>query len=186
VNTAELEAKRKAEEDARAAAEARRRADEEAKRKAEEAARAAAEARRRAEEDAQRQALAARQKAEADRCQSELATAVKSGSIKFQRASAELEGSSVATLDALARIASSCPAARIEVGGHTDAEGTAERNQRLSERRANSVADYLKRAGVDAARLTAIGYGQEKPIADNATAEGRALNRRIEFTVRTQ
>lgn len=158
-------------------------AEQEAARRADE------EARRRAEEEARRQAqaaAAARAQAEAQRCQTSLAAVVKDGVINFKRASADIENDSVSTLDRLAKIAVSCPDARIEVGGHTDAEGVPERNQRLSERRAIAVLDYLKRSGVDGARLTAVGYGEAKPVADNATAEGRARNRRIEFTVKAQ
>jgi len=76
-----------------------------------------------------------------------------------------------------------CPAFKISVEGHTDSEGIPERNNPLSERRAKAVSDYLTAAGVDASRLSTVGYGAERPIADNETAAGRAKNRRIEFKV---
>ena len=73
----------------------------------------------------------------------------------------------------------------VEVAGHTDAVGSDAYNQKLSERRAKSVASYLESKGVDAAHLAPVmGYGKSKPIATNDTAEGRAQNRRVELVVR--
>lgn len=71
-----------------------------------------------------------------------------------------------------------------EIAGYTDNVGDAAANQKLSEERANAVRNYLIKQGVPAESLTAIGYGQENPIADNSTEEGRTKNRRIEFNVR--
>jgi outer membrane protein OmpA-like peptidoglycan-associated protein len=88
------------------------------------------------------------------------------------------------TLRELAEIAKERPAFRIEIEGHTDAEGTDERNQRLSDRRARAVADFLTREGVEANRLSTVGYGATRPVADNDTEDGRARNRRIEFIVK--
>lgn len=70
-----------------------------------------------------------------------------------------------------------------EIAGYTDNVGDAAANQKLSEERANAVRNYLIAQGVPADQLVAVGYGQEDPIADNETAEGRAQNRRIEFKV---
>ncbi len=76
------------------------------------------------------------------------------------------------------------PGAKIEVDGHTDSTGTDAYNQKLSERRAAAVKDYLiKEAGVDSSKITAIGYGKTKPVADNKTAAGRAKNRRVEILI---
>ncbi|MBI2345962.1 MAG: OmpA family protein [Deltaproteobacteria bacterium] len=72
---------------------------------------------------------------------------------------------------------------KVQVEGHTDWIGSDVYNQRLSEARARSVVDYLARQGVDRARLVPIGYGEARPIGDNNTVEGRAKNRRTEFTV---
>jgi len=69
----------------------------------------------------------------------------------------------------------------IEVGGYTDNVGDAGYNKKLSEKRAESVVNYLRERGVDASRITAAGYGEERPVADNATAEGRKKNRRVEI-----
>ena len=178
---AEAENKRKVEDDARrrqelAALEDRKRAEEaDARRKAE-----AADAKRRADQAA----AEARQRAELARCQETLKQVASKGVIQFERASAEINARSNATLEELARSMKQCPLGLIEIEGHTDIEGAPDRNQRLSERRAASVMAYLTGAGVDPARLVSIGYGQDKPIATNDTPEGRAKNRRIEFTVK--
>jgi outer membrane protein OmpA-like peptidoglycan-associated protein len=106
------------------------------------------------------------------------------GTINFERAKADLTADSTQTLRDLVEVANECPAFSIEIEGHTDAEGTDERNQRLSDRRARAVADFLVQNGVSARRLSTIGYGATRPIADNATEAGRAKNRRIEFNVK--
>lgn len=175
---------------ARAEAEARARADAEARARADaEKARLAAEARAKAEAEAKARqvdpasATAARQ-AQVSTCQQALTSAVKEGVINFKRASAEIDTQSFATLNKLAEVTSRCPDVRVEIQGHTDADGTSERNKALSERRAQSVADYLVRAGVVRERLTAVGYGETKPVAPNDTVANKALNRRIEFLVK--
>lgn len=84
-----------------------------------------------------------------------------------------------------ATFAKQYPGVDIEIGGHTDSKGTAVYNQKLSERRANSVRDYLiKNFDMSAARLTAVGYGLTQPVADNTTDAGRAENRRIEAVLK--
>jgi len=71
--------------------------------------------------------------------------------------------------------------AKIEVAGHTDSVGDQTYNQVLSEQRAEAVKDYLVRLGVDAGRITVVGYGEALPRASNDTIEGRRLNRRVEI-----
>ena len=71
----------------------------------------------------------------------------------------------------------------VEVAGHTDSDGSAEHNEGLSSRRANTVRDYLVDGGVSATNLTARGYGEAQPIADNATADGKSRNRRVELRI---
>lgn len=71
----------------------------------------------------------------------------------------------------------------VEVGGHTDSRGAADYNQQLSERRAKSVRDYLVGNGIAENRLTTVGYGLGRPIADNATADGQDRNRRVELRI---
>lgn len=75
------------------------------------------------------------------------------------------------------------PNANIQVDGHTDATGTAEYNKWLSDKRANSVKEFLSNSGVSASRISTEGYGLEKPIATNKTKEGRQQNRRVEITI---
>jgi outer membrane protein OmpA-like peptidoglycan-associated protein len=76
------------------------------------------------------------------------------------------------------------PDTYITVEGHTDSTGTAEYNQKLSERRAEAVRDQLLRDGVPATRVSVKGYGESNPVADNATPEGRQSNRRVQFEIR--
>jgi outer membrane protein OmpA-like peptidoglycan-associated protein len=95
----------------------------------------------------------------------------------FATGSANLTNEARKLLDAVVP----CIKGPFEVGGHTDNVGKPEYNQVLSERRAVSVAKYLTSKGVDAKLLTSKGYGDTTPIGDNATTEGKAKNRRIEF-----
>ncbi len=72
---------------------------------------------------------------------------------------------------------------RVTIEGHTDSIGTVEYNLALGERRANSVRDYLVQRGIANMRLMTVSYGEERPIADNGTAAGRAMNRRAHLVV---
>ena len=72
---------------------------------------------------------------------------------------------------------------KVSLAGHTDSIGTEAYNLRLSERRINSVKDYVVKKGVDTSRISGQGFGESKPIADNKTAEGRSKNRRVEIKV---
>jgi outer membrane protein OmpA-like peptidoglycan-associated protein len=74
----------------------------------------------------------------------------------------------------------------LRIEGHTDNSGSAETNQALSQQRANNVRDYLVRQGLDAGSLSAQGLGENNPVADNGTDEGRQKNRRIEIIVSGQ
>ncbi len=87
------------------------------------------------------------------------------------------------SLNDVAKVIREYPNLKLDIEGHTDSTGSAAYNQALSERRAKAVVNYLvNRAGIDAARLRAVGYGETKPIESNATREGRAKNRRVELT----
>jgi outer membrane protein OmpA-like peptidoglycan-associated protein len=125
---------------------------------------------------------AAQLKAEA--CQAKLRTLTTSGHILFPTGSAALDPASFPTLDKLAEAASTCPDLRISIEGHTDTEGTAAFNERLSVQRAQAVVAHLIKAGVKAGNLKAVGFGNRRPAAPNDTPENMAKNRRIEFTVR--
>jgi outer membrane protein OmpA-like peptidoglycan-associated protein len=72
---------------------------------------------------------------------------------------------------------------KVEISGHTDNTGAADYNIGLSKRRSEAVKKHLVDAGIDPSRITVIGHGAEKPIADNSKREGRQLNRRTEFTI---
>ncbi|OZC03243.1 OmpA family protein [Rubricoccus marinus] len=103
--------------------------------------------------------------------------------VNFEFAKAALLPFSEQTLDALTTVLLRYPALRIEIGGHTDNVGSDETNDALSQRRAESVAAYLAAQGVAHQRLTAVGYGENRPVASNENETGRALNRRVEFRV---
>jgi outer membrane protein OmpA-like peptidoglycan-associated protein len=102
--------------------------------------------------------------------------------VNFKTNSAELEPTSIAILDKAAESLLAWPEVKVEVGGHTDSTGSAVKNRTLSQARADAVRSYLISKGVAADRMTAKGYGPDKPIADNATKEGKAKNRRVELT----
>ncbi len=106
--------------------------------------------------------------------------------IQFVTGSATLTAASKTMIKEGARLINSedFKLLKVEVRGHTDNVGKPESNQILSEKRAKSVMDELIKNGVRADRITAVGYGETMPIADNATKEGRALNRRVAFDVR--
>ncbi len=101
--------------------------------------------------------------------------------VTFVTGSAELTPASIAVLIDLAGILGQDPTVQIEIRGHTDSTGGATANRELSRRRAASVRASLIQMGLAAERLTAVGYGEDVPLADNATPEGRARNRRVEI-----
>jgi outer membrane protein OmpA-like peptidoglycan-associated protein len=103
--------------------------------------------------------------------------------INFASGSAVIPPDQYPILDKVVETLKANAGVRVEVGGHTDAVGGDAYNQGLSERRAQSVRNYLIQSGIDAARLEARGYGEYQPVASNTTRDGRALNRRIEFKV---
>ncbi|MBI4914834.1 MAG: OmpA family protein [Acidobacteria bacterium] len=102
--------------------------------------------------------------------------------VNFASDSAALTPASTVALDRVAESLKAWPEVRVEVGGHTDSTNTDAHNLRLSKARAESVKGYLVGKGIAADRMTTNGYGEGKPIADNATPAGRATNRRVELT----
>ena len=103
------------------------------------------------------------------------------GNINFRSASATLNVAGSAILNDLVDIITRCPGMRIEVGGHTDDNGSDATNQTLSERRAAAVVAYLVSKGIAADRLVAHGYGEAAPLVPNDSKDNMARNRRIEF-----
>jgi len=101
--------------------------------------------------------------------------------VSFVSGSAELTEDSMTILDDIADKLWLLGDLKFEVAGYTDSIGSSASNQRLSLQRAEAVVAHWVSRGIDAARLSAVGYGEANPIADNGTAEGRALNRRVEL-----
>ena len=103
--------------------------------------------------------------------------------INFKLASTDLATDAKIQLNEAAAALLKFPGVRVEIQAHTDSQGTLVNNQRLSEVRANSVADYLESKGVSRDRMEAVGYGESQPLTSNLTVEGRAQNRRVQFRV---
>ena len=116
-------------------------------------------------------------------CQTLFNEALGENKIQFKQARADIDEASLPLLSTIVQTARRCPKAHIEISGHTDSDGDAQANVELSKNRAEAVLAFLVEAGLDPARLKAEGIGDAKPIATNATAEGKAQNRRIEIHV---
>ncbi len=111
-------------------------------------------------------------------------TSLLAGTVLFVEGEAVLTDEARSLLDSATDIISSDEETAFIVAGHTDDQGETAASKLLSQQRAEAVVSYLVSGGIEAARLTAIGYGDEQPLASNATEEGRAQNRRIEFVIR--
>ena len=103
--------------------------------------------------------------------------------ILFDTGKASLKTESVSVFVDIIKILNEYPNAKFTVEGHTDSVGSEKLNQQLSEKRANSVRDFLIKEGIAADRLTAVGYGESRPIASNNTRAGRTQNRRVEINL---
>lgn len=121
---------------------------------------------------------------DAANCQSTLNTMLSKSKINFETGKAQISTASAGLLDLIVATIGRCPSNSIEVSGHTDSTGDEAANVALSEQRAKAVVAYLTNAGILSGRLAAIGLGSSHPIASNDTEEGKALNRRIEFSVK--
>lgn len=104
--------------------------------------------------------------------------------VNFGTGKSNVTSGSRDTLDGVIDVLRKNPDLKLEVQGHTDSQGSAANNMALSEKRANAVRDYLVENGIPADQLTAHGYGEDNPVADNGTASGRAMNRRVEISTR--
>lgn len=106
------------------------------------------------------------------------------GPIRFKKGKAEIDPACDPTMKYIAKLIKDTPGFHVQVDGHTDNVGNPESNKKLSQDRAEAVVKYLvEKKGVDAGRLSAKGFGDTQPIADNKTEKGRAKNRRVDFTV---
>lgn len=105
------------------------------------------------------------------------------GNITFTSGNANIEQSFLSVLDSVVLVLKEFDKTLIVVAGHTDSTGSDALNQRLSERRAQSVSTYLKTAGVITDRIEMIGFGETQPVASNDTQSGKELNRRVEITL---
>ncbi|MDS9466527.1 OmpA family protein [Paracoccus sp. MBLB3053] len=116
-------------------------------------------------------------------CVDRLNAAMNESEIGFEPGKSVIAGDPEATLQRIAEILEPCADFRIEVGGHTDSQGSEEMNRELSQSRAEAVLNAIRDHGVEASHMTAKGYGESQPIADNDTEAGREANRRTEFTL---
>ena len=114
-------------------------------------------------------------------CVSRVTKILSESSIVFAPSSAVISDPSIPTIEAIAALLTQCREARIEIGGHTDSQGREEMNRSLSQGRADAVLDALLAQNLLLGDISAKGYGESEPIADNGSEEGRAANRRIEF-----
>lgn len=113
----------------------------------------------------------------------EVGQVIRLNNIFFEFAKADLKPESFVELNRVAKFLNENTSIEIALGGHTDNVGSDASNQVLSENRVKSVLAYLQAQNVNPSRMTAKGYGRSKPVASNDTDEGRAMNRRVEFTI---
>lgn len=117
-----------------------------------------------------------------EECMADISAALTRQKITFAPGSTEIAAAAGGTLDALAKTLIDCPDLALEIAGHTDAQGSSEGNRALSQARAEAVLMALQGRRVPVTGLTAVGYGEDRPLADNGSDAGREANRRIEFT----
>lgn len=101
--------------------------------------------------------------------------------INFDSGKATIKKESMPVVEQIIEMMKQAKDIKLSVEGHTDSDGSNESNLKLSEARAKAVVEAITKGGIDAARLSSAGFGEEKPIADNSTAEGKAKNRRVEL-----
>ncbi|WP_319380044.1 OmpA family protein [Thiomicrorhabdus sp.] len=103
--------------------------------------------------------------------------------VNFRKGSAQLDPEELSRLVPVLNTLKKHPNTRVHIEGHTDSDGTESFNQQLSENRAKNVAMYLINNGISSSRIVTYGYGETRPIASNATAEGKRMNRRVTFLI---
>ena len=118
-----------------------------------------------------------------EECLADVQVALSVAKITFAPGSAEIDGSAGKTIDALAEALKRCPDVAFEIAAHSDSQGSEGGNKALSQARAEAVLLSLQGRRAPVGLLRAVGYGEERPIADNGTEEGREANRRIEVTL---
>ena len=101
--------------------------------------------------------------------------------INFDSGKSTIKNESMPVVEQIIEMMNQAPDIQISIEGHTDNDGSNESNLKLSEARAKAVVEAITKGGIDAARLSATGFGEEKPIADNNTEEGKSKNRRVEL-----
>jgi OOP family OmpA-OmpF porin len=101
--------------------------------------------------------------------------------INFDTNKATIKPESAGIIDQIVALMKSQPSLKLSIEGHTDSQGTPESNKTLSLNRAKAVIKAVSEGGISPSRMSAVGWGQEKPVADNRTEEGRAKNRRVEI-----
>lgn len=119
-----------------------------------------------------------------EECAADVNRVIARTKITFTPSSAEIATTARPVLDELAGILTNCPPMQLEIGGHTDAQGSEGGNQALSQARAEAVLLALQGRRVDISGMTAVGYGESQPIAENDSDAGREKNRRIEFVLK--
>ncbi len=117
-------------------------------------------------------------------CQEKFEKLLQQEQILFTKGGFNIDSSSYSLLERLKLIMNECKDFGVIISGYTDSKGDEEKNQVLSLNRAKSVSNHLIKKGINVHQVSTIGYGELKPIADNETKEGRAKNRRIEFTIK--
>lgn len=134
------------------------------------------------QEATMRQQLADTESASVQRQAETLAVTFRSD-LLFDIGSASIKPGGLDELNRVAQVLQQYPQTTITIAGHTDSTGAEEMNQRLSEQRAISVKNTLASQGIDGMRMTTIGFGETRPVADNNTEGGRQLNRRVEIAI---
>ena len=118
-----------------------------------------------------------------DDCHGLLTDVLQTGRISFDGAQADIANDSLGLLDRVAAVVARCPDTDVQVSAYSDSQGSASKNRDRTQARADAIVDFLVFAGIKRERLTSVGNGEDHPIADNGTPEGRAQNERVEFSL---